>query len=180
MYLVILNGAVTGIYRDEPTDIPEGAELAEWDGPPPALEWEEVGGVRIPTIPQDPRDAQHKLISAKRRKVKEINAWDEGIRLAGAAFGPYLMRFDEYGQRRLATLLTTVRELFDQGKITANTLIPIWDVTDTKQRIKASDFRAAVVAFFNSCQAQEEAVGDLLQAVKAATTIEEVNSIVVG
>lgn len=180
MYLVILNGAVIGTYKDEPPDIPDGAELAEWDGASPEPRFEEVGGIRVPFMPLDPRDQPQKLISAKRRKLKEINAWDEAVRLAGVAVGPYMLRYDDKGQQRITALVSQARELLEQGVITLNSLVTFEDASGNLHKVKVSVIRAAVQTYFTACQAQEEAVGDLLQAVKAATTIEEVNNIVVG
>lgn len=180
MYLVILNGEVTASYRDEPTELPDDAELVEWDGPKPSERIVEIDGVLTPLLPVDPRDSQKKLLSAKWRKLKEINAWDEAVRLAGVAIGPYTLRYDEKGQNRIIILLGQVRELVEQGVITANTLVAFEDANGDTQKVKASVIRSAIQTYFAACQAQDEAVGDLKAQLKAAATIAEVEAIIVG
>jgi len=176
MYLVILNGEVISSYNDEPSEIPAGAELVEWSEPAPS--YRIIDG--MPYLPLDPRDAQKKLLSAKWRKLKEINSWDESTRLAGVSIGPYTLRYDEKGQNRIINLLGQIRELVAQGVVTANTLVAFEDAAGDTYKVKASVIRSAIQTYFAACQAQDEAVGDLKAQLKSAATIAEVEAIIVG
>lgn len=175
MYLVILNGEVVSSYSDEPDEIMEGAELVEWDGPSPA--YRIIDG--MPYLPLDPRDNSGKLLSAKKRKLKEIRDWDNAIRLAGVAIGDYTLRYDDIGQQRVMNLITSIRELVEQGVITGNTLISFETADGDIRKVKASVLRGAVSTYFSACQAQDDAVGALVDLLKAASTIQEVEAIVV-
>lgn len=180
MYLVIMNGEVITTYHEEPSEVPEGAELVEWTEAEPAMRFVEINGIQIPLFPLDPRDAQKKLLSAKWRKLKEINAWDEAVRLSGVSIGPYNLRYDDKGQNRIISLLGQIRELVDQGVVTADTLVAFEDAAGDIYKVKASVIRSAIQTYFAACQAQDEAVGDLKAQLKAATTIAEVEAITVG
>jgi len=176
MYLSILNNEIIGISDDYPTDIPDGAELVDWDGelPEPRI----INGLVYPAL--DPRDNPGKLISAKRRKLKEINDWDEAVRLAGVAIGPYTLRYDDKGQNRVINLLGQIRELVEQGVITGDTLVKFEDAAGDTQQVKAAVIRSAIQTYFTACQSQDTAVGDLMAQLKAASTIAEVEAIIVG
>lgn len=176
MYLTILNNEVIQTNDTEPTEVPAGAELAEWDGdtPEPRI----INGVVY--LPLDPRDDAKKLYSAKRRKLKEINQWDEAVRLAGVAIGLYNLRYDDKGQNRIVNLLGQIRELVEQGVVTGDTLVAFEDAAGVTHKVKASVIRSAIQTYFQACQAQDEAVGDLKAQLKAAATIPEVEAIIVG
>jgi len=176
MYLIILNNEVIGIYDDYPTDIADGAELADWDGDRP--EPRVING--IPYLPLDPRDNPQKLVSAKRRKLKEINDWDEATRRAGVQIGSHTLRYDDKGQRMISALLVQIRELVEQGAITGDTLVVFEDAAGDTKKVKASVVKSAMQTYFTACQTQDEAVGDLMAQLKAATTIPEVEAIIVG
>lgn len=176
MYLIIVNGEVIQSNDEEPTDVPAGAELAEWEGDVP--EPRVINGVIY--LPLDPRDDSAKLFSAKRRKLKEINQWDEAVRLAGVTIGPYSLRYDDKGQNRIINLLGQIRELVEQGAITGDTLVAFEDAAGDTHKVKASVIRSAIQTYFAACQDQDVAVGDLKAQLKAATTIAEVEAIVVG
>lgn len=176
MYLIILNDEVIGTYKSEPIDLPEGAELVEWEGVKPSLRI--ING--LPYLPLDPRNAEKKLLSAKKRKLKEIKVWDEAVRLAGVSIGPHTLRYDDLGQQRVMNLITAIRELVEQGVITGDTLISFETAEGGVRKVKASVLRGAVSTYFSACQAQDDAVGALVDLVKAASTIQEVEAIVVG
>ena len=182
MQLVIVNNKVIGTFRDDQqASGPEGAEIVNWQGAPPQGVYADVNGMKVLVdFPLDPRDNVEKLLSAKWRKLKEINAWDEATRLAGVAIGPYTLRYDDKGQQRVINLLAQIRELVDKGVVTANTLVAFEDAAGDTYKVKASVIRSAIQTYFTACQAQDEAVGDLKAQLKSAATIAEVDAIIVG
>ena len=180
MFLIIADGKVIGSYKEEPTEVPEDAELTEWDGDEPELRIVKENGVYIPSLPLDPRSDEKKLLSAKWRKLKEIKEWDENIRRAGVSIGPYLLRYDDVGKQQIISLLSQIRELVDQGVITGATLVSFEDASGNTHKVKASVIKSAIQVYFNACQDQTQAVGDLKSQLKAASTIQEVESITVG
>jgi hypothetical protein len=175
MYLVILNGEVVGSHDDEPSEVAEGAELAHWEGdaPTPRI----IDGVVYWAL--DPRDDPDKLKSAKWRKLEEINKWDNAVRLAGVEMGQNFLRYDEVGQNRMSTLMVQIRELVEQGVITGDTLVAFDDANGDLREAKASAVRSFMQTYFIACQMQARAVGDLIAQLKAASTIQEVEAIVV-
>jgi hypothetical protein len=182
MQLLIKDGKVISFYRDgQAVEVPPAAELVDWDGPAPEPPTDVVGGVTIVAgLPTDPRNASGRLNDIKKAKLKEIFNWDKVTRLAGVSIGPYSLRYDDLGQQRVMNLITSIRELVDQGVVTADTLITFEDASGIVRKVKASVLRTAVSQYFSACQAQEDKVGAFVAAVKAASTIEEVNSIIVG
>jgi hypothetical protein len=167
---------VVGSYKDEPSEVPEGAELAYWDGDEP--EQRIINGVVY--LPLDPRDNPAKLQSAKWRKLVEIQAWDEGVRLAGVTIGGKTLRYDDLGQQRIVAILSQTRELLDQGAITLSSLVSFEDAAGEMKQVQVSVIKSAIQTYFAACQAQDEAVGDLMAQLKAASTIPEVEAIIVG
>jgi hypothetical protein len=176
MYLIILNGEVVGSHDDEPSEVAEGAELAYWEGEAP--EARIIDGVVH--WPLDPRDDPAKLTSVKKLKLKEIRAWDEGIRLAGVTIGSITLRYDDIGQQRIINLLAQTRELLEQGAITGDTLVVFEDANGDTIQKKVSVIKGAIQTYFAACQSQDEAVGDLMAQLKSATTVAEVVAIQVG
>jgi hypothetical protein len=175
MYLVILNGQVIETYQYKPSGFTQGAELVKWSKPEP--EERIIDGVPYP--PLDPRNDQEKLNSAKQRKLEEINNWDESVRLEGVEIGPYRFSYDDKSINQFVNLVSSAKELLTQGQITLDTLVSLVDANGDTLKVKVSALRNGLKIYFQAAQNQNEAVGNLKAALKAAKTIEDVSNIIV-
>jgi hypothetical protein len=182
MKLMIKNGKVIGYYADHLDISPvAGALIVQWDKAPPRPKVEIIDGIEVETeLPDDPRDGEEKLKDVKLEKLAEIREWDSAIRLSGVSIGPYSLRYDDIGQQRVMNLITSIRELVEQGVVTADTIITFEDSSGTMRKVKASVLRSAVSTYFSACQQQDDALGTLMGLLKAASNIQEVEAIIVG
>lgn len=182
MKLMIKDGKVIGYYADHLDISPvTGALIVQWDKAPPRPKTEIIDGIEVETdLPDDPRDSEDKLKDVKLEKLAEIREWDSAIRLAGVSIGPYSLRYDDIGQQRVMNLIMSIRELVEQGVVTADTMITFEDSSGTMRKVKASVLRSAIATYFSACQKQDDTVGNLIAALKSAATTEEVHSIIVG